>query len=81
MPSQPLFAFAGIQRQSDDWPCFALLTTDANRLVGQYHPHGMPVILDPADHATWLSGEWRDAIALAKPFPGQLMIVGDAPPR
>ncbi|MDK2759946.1 MAG: SOS response-associated peptidase family protein [Sphingopyxis sp.] len=81
VPSQPLFAFAGIQRQSDDWPCFALLTTDANRLVGQYHPHGMPVILDPADHATWLSGEWRDAIALAKPFPGQLMIVGDAPPR
>ena len=81
VPKQPLFAFAGIQRQSDDWPCFALLTTDANRLVGQYHPPGMPVILDPADHATWLSGEWRDAIALAKPFPGQSMIVGDAPPE
>ncbi len=80
MPSQPIFAIAGIHRQGEDWPCFAMLTTDANRLVGQHQPHAMPVILHRDQHATWLSGEWRDAVALAAPYPGQLMTVGDTPP-
>ena len=80
VPSLPVFAFAGIHRQGEDWPCFAMLATDPNRLVGCYQPHAMPVILHPDQHATWLSGEWRDAVALATPFPGQLMTVGDTPP-
>ena len=80
VPSQPIFAFAGILRQGEDWPCFAVLTTDANRLVDHYHPETMPVILHPEDYARWLSGEWRDAVRLAAPFPSQLMTVGDAPP-
>jgi len=80
VPSQPVFAFAGIQRQGDDWPCFAILTTDPNRLVAHHQPKGMPVILHPEDYATWLGGEWRDAVALAAPYPSQSMAVGDAPP-
>ncbi|MBW8294953.1 SOS response-associated peptidase family protein [Sphingopyxis sp.] len=80
VPSLPIFAFAGIHREGEDWPCFAMLATDPNRLVGRYQPHAMPVILHPDQHATWLSGEWRDAVALAAPFPGQLMTVGDTPP-
>lgn len=78
--SLPIFAFAGIHRQGEDWPCFAMLATDPNQLVGRYQPHAMPVILHPDQHATWLSGEWRDAVALAAPFPGQLMTVSDTPP-
>lgn len=80
VPSRPIFAFAGIQRQGEDWPCFAVLTTDPNRLVEHYQPAAMPVILHPDDYATWLGGEWRDAVALAVPYPSQLMTVGDAPP-
>ena len=80
IPSQPIFAFAGIHRDGEDWPCFAMLTTDPNRLVRQYQPQAMPVILHPDQHATWLSGEWRDAVALAAPFPAQLMTVTDSPP-
>lgn len=80
VPSRPVFAFAGICRQGEDWPCFAILTTDANRLVEHYQPKAMPVIVHPEDYATWLTGEWRDAVALAVPFPSQLMTVGDAPP-
>ena len=79
LPAQPLFAFAGILRRTEDWPCFAMLTTEANRLVAQYRPQGMPFILHPADHATWLTGEWRAAVALVRPFPGQFMKVGDIP--
>ena len=80
VPSQPIFAFAGIHRQGEDWPCFAILAADPNRLVGRYQPHAMPVILHPDQYATWLSGEWRDAVALAVPFPGQLMTVSDSLP-
>ncbi|WP_338425626.1 SOS response-associated peptidase family protein [Sphingopyxis kveilinensis] len=79
VPDQPLFAFAGILRQTEDWPCFAMLMTDANRLVAAYSPQGMPAILDSADHATWLTGQWRTALALIRPFPGQFMAVGDHP--
>src|SRR3546814_17677095 len=77
LPSQPVFAFAGVVRQGEDWPCFAMLTTEANRLVAHYQPQAMPVILHPEDHATWLCGEWRAAVALAAPFPSQLLAVGD----
>lgn len=80
VPSQPIFAFAGVVRQGEDWPCFAMLTTDANRLIGHHQPKAMPVILHRDDHATWLCGEWRAAVALAVPFTGQSMAVGDAQP-
>lgn len=79
VPSQPVFAFAGILRQGEDWPCFAILTTDANRLVEHHNPGAMPVILHPEDYSRWLSGEWRDAVRLAAPYPSQLMTVGDTP--
>lgn len=80
VPGRPVFAFAGIHRQGEDWPCFAILACDPNRLVGHYQPKGMPVILHQQDYATWLCGEWRDAVALAVPYPSQSMAVGDAPP-
>lgn len=80
VPSLPVFAFAGVLRQGEDWPCFAMLTTDPNRLVAHYQPKSMPAILHPEDYGTWLGGEWRAAVALAVPFPSQSMTVGDTPP-
>lgn len=78
VPSQPLFAFAGIWR-NDDVPTFAFLTTDANRLVGAVHPKAMPVILHPEDWETWLTADWRDAQQLVAPYPSQLMAVDALP--
>lgn len=73
VPSQPIFAFAGICRQADDWPTFAFLTTDPNRLVGSVHPKAMPVILHPEDYDRWLTADWKDAASLVTPYPSQLM--------
>lgn len=76
---RPIFAFAGIQRQSDDWPGFAILTTDPNHIVERHQSAAMPLILHPEDHERWLTAEWRDAAQLVLPYPGHLMRVGDAP--
>lgn len=77
---RPIFAFAGIQRQNEDWPGFAILTTDPNNLLDRYGGTAMPVILQPEDHELWLTAEWRDASRLATAYPGHLMTVGDTPP-
>lgn len=79
VPSRPVFAFAGVWRSgpvdllNDTKPCFAMLTCEPNTLVGAVHPKAMPVILDPDDHARWLSAPLADALPLATPFPSQLM--------
>ena len=78
LPAAPIFAFAGIFRHTDDWPCFAFLTCEANRLVGTYHPKAMPLILHPEDYDSWLSDDWNTAQQLAAPFPSQLMCVSES---
>lgn len=80
MPASPIFAFAGIYRHTDDWPCFAFLTCEPNRLVGAYHSKAMPLILHQEDYGQWLYGEWREAQKLVTPFPSQLMAVADQLP-
>jgi putative SOS response-associated peptidase YedK len=81
LPGRPIFAFAGIQRQTEDWPSFALLVTDPNGLVERYQPNAMPLILAPEDQERWLTADWREASELIAPYPGHLMAVGDTPPR
>ena len=61
------FAFAGLWRPAEDGARMAFLTCAPNALVGAVHPKAMPVVLDPADHATWLEGEREAAVALARP--------------
>ncbi len=80
LPGRPIFAFAGIQRQNEDWPGFAILTTDPNRLIERHNPGAMPLILHPEDHERWLTAEWRDAATLVTPYPGHLMTVEATPP-
>jgi hypothetical protein len=60
--------------QRRPWSSFAILTTEANRLVAQIH-NRMPVILSPEDEATWLNPEATPAQAQAclKPFPAHLL--------
>jgi putative SOS response-associated peptidase YedK len=80
VPARPIFAFAGIQRQIEDWPGFAILTTDPNRLVAHYQPKAMPVIVHAEDYDRWLAADWREAATLVTAYPSQLMAVGDTPP-
>lgn len=79
VPSQPVFAFAGLWRDSEV-PSFGFLTTDANPLVGSVHPKAMPVILHPQDYDCWLGADWKTASRLVAPFPSQLMRMDGSPP-
>jgi putative SOS response-associated peptidase YedK len=75
VPNQPIFAFAGIWRDTTDMPVFAFLTTEPNELVRPIHPKAMPMILHAEDYDTWLTADWKDAQKLVAPFPSQLMAV------
>lgn len=72
---RPIAAFAGIWRPSEDGEVFAFLTCEPNSLVAPLHPKAMPVVLDEASYAIWLTGSADEALALAVPFPSQLMTV------
>jgi len=80
LPGQPIFAFVGIHRQGEDWPSFALLTTEPNGLLERHGAATMPVILHPEDQDRWLTAEWRDAARLVAAYPGHLMELGPTPP-
>lgn len=43
------------------------------------HPKAMPVLLDEEDEEGWLSCPFDEAVALARPFPSQLMSAEQAP--
>lgn len=78
---RPPFAFAGLWRdgqpgvggEAGDWRTHTMVTTTANELVRPVHPTRMPVILDPADYETWLTGGPDEAAALLRPFPADRM--------
>lgn len=78
VPSRPIVSFAGLWRPTADRAVFAFLTTDANPLVAPIHPKAMPVLLEPEDEASWLSGPVEAALALARPYPSQLMRAAQA---
>jgi putative SOS response-associated peptidase YedK len=73
VPSQPVFAFAGIWRDDGEMRSFAFLTTEPNALIEPVHPKAMPLILHPEDYTVWLSAEWKLAQRLVEPYPSQLM--------
>ena len=57
---------------SGEWiRTFAIITTDANELVGEIHDR-MPLILAPADYVRWLSDE-PDPHDLMRPLPAEPM--------
>lgn len=75
LPDQPVAAFAGIWRDTEHGRCYAFLTCEPNELVAPLHPKAMPVILDRGDYEQWLSGDYDDACALARPYDADAMVV------
>lgn len=71
---QPLFAFAGVWKDSEV-ASFALLTCEPNGVLRAAGRDAMPVILPAAPEAQhlWLHGEWARARALLEPYPSALM--------
>lgn len=78
VPSEPVFAFAGIWRDSEI-ASFAFLTCEPNPLVGAVHAKSMPVIVAPWDYDRWLTGDWPDVAIIAGPFASQMMAEIPAP--
>lgn len=80
LPSQPIFAFAGIWRPTETNPVFSFLTCGyegdpAAHVVGAIHPKAIPVILHEVDHDHWLKSDLDDALLLARALPSQLIAV------
>jgi putative SOS response-associated peptidase YedK len=74
LADQPLFAFAGVWKDSEI-PSFALLTCEANAALRAAGLERMPAIL-PADAAArqwWLSHDWSRAEALIAPYPSSFL--------
>jgi putative SOS response-associated peptidase YedK len=74
MPDAPLFATAGIWRESDEWgAACSMLMTDANAQVAPIH-NRMPVILPREAWGQWLAGTPSEAYELCVPLAGELAI-------
>lgn len=71
---QPLFAFAGVWKDSEV-PGFALLACEPNAALRTCGRDAMPVILpaDPKAQDEWLYGDWKRASALLAPYSSSLM--------
>lgn len=71
---QPIFAWAGMWRDSDEWgPVYSGLMTDCNDAIRPVHDR-MPVILHAEDHDAWLHGSIKDVIAFQeRVFPPELI--------
>jgi putative SOS response-associated peptidase YedK len=72
VPSAPIFALAGIWRDSEI-PSFAIVSTEPNALAEANRAKVMPLILHPQDYGLWLTGDWKQAQRLVSSFPSQLM--------
>ncbi|WP_338465944.1 SOS response-associated peptidase family protein [Novosphingobium sp. ZN18A2] len=82
LADQPLFAFAGVWKDSEV-PSFAILTCEANAALRAAGRDAMPVILpaDPDAHQTWLHGGWDRAQRLVTPYSSSLMRSQPASPH
>ncbi len=72
---QPLFAWAGFCRRSEEWgPVYGAMTTDSNSAVAPLNPR-MPMMLAPDEYEQWLEGSIDDVIEFQfrPPFPADGM--------
>lgn len=80
LPDAPLFAVAGIWRDSDEWGrCYSMVMTDSCGVAAECHER-MPVLLAPGDYATWTGGDSEAARALCRPWEGELLLDRTAEP-
>lgn len=74
VPDQPVFAAAGIWRESVEWGLvYSMVMTKACLAMGDIHDR-MPVLLAPEDYGAWLDGTPAAAFALCRPYEGELAI-------
>lgn len=70
------FVFAGLWERwvdgSQPVETFTIITTDANATLAPIH-HRMPVVIAPGDFAAWLDHQNKDAEALLRPAPDDLL--------
>jgi putative SOS response-associated peptidase YedK len=75
LPAAPLFAAAGVWRQSEEWgACYSMVMTDSAGTVAAEVHERMPVLLAPDDYSRWLSAEPQDALTLCRAWEGALAI-------
>lgn len=81
---RPPFALAGIWRifkgnyggdENREMITSSMVTTTPNELTRDTHPDRMPMILDPDDYETWLTGTPEEAFALIRPFAADRMVI------
>ncbi|UXS05278.1 SOS response-associated peptidase [Agrobacterium tumefaciens] len=76
LTDQPVFAWAGLWRVSDEWgPVYSGVMTAANEFVSPVHDR-MPVLLLQEEQERWLHGSYDEALSLqSRVFPNHLMAV------
>ena len=72
LPKKPVFALAGIRRDTDEWgPAYSMVMTEACQHVADVHTR-MPVILRPSDWSDWIDGPPDAAAILCRPYPDMM---------
>ncbi|ASR50288.1 SOS response-associated peptidase [Blastomonas fulva] len=72
---QPLAAWAGLWRPSDEWgDCYTGVMVDATRELWHIHDR-MPVILEADEHDRWLHAPAAEAMAMLRQYPADRLRV------
>ena len=75
LPDAPLFAAAGVWRDSEEWgACYSMVMTDSAGTDAALVHERMPVLLAPQDQRRWLSAPPAEALALCRPWPGAITL-------
>lgn len=73
-PDIALFAAAGVWRVSGEWGAvYSMVMTESCGVVTECHER-MPVLLDEKDWRTWTSASPQDALAVCRPFDGEISL-------
>ena len=74
LPGEEPFAAAGVWRTSDEWgDVYSMVMTDSCGVASECHER-MPVLLAPADYATWTGGSPGAAFELCRPWQGEILL-------
>ncbi|WP_366519554.1 SOS response-associated peptidase family protein [uncultured Erythrobacter sp.] len=75
MPGTETFATAGVWRKSEEFgTCFSMVMTESTESEAEGVHSRMPVLLNPADYTSWVSGSPEEAKALCNPWSGAVTI-------
>lgn len=75
IPDEPIFAWAGFCRNTQEGPAYAGMTCDSNPAVAPLNPR-MPVLLRPDEYDRWLHGSVEDVIAFQfRQYPAERLAI------